>query len=59
MPEEFDEDELESMLDDLDMADFSENEEVGVDAEEAEYNVNAYLGDFYDFCDGYNIWVEI
>lgn len=59
MPEEFDEDELESMLDDLDMADFSENEEVGVDAEEAEDNVNAYLGDFYDFCDGYNIWVEI
>lgn len=59
MPEEFDEDGLESMLDDLDMADFSENEEVGVDAEEAEDNVNAYLGDFYDFCDGYNIWVEI
>ena len=59
MPEEFDEDELESTLDDLDMADFSENEEVGVDAEEARDNVDAYLNDFYDLCDGYNIWVEI
>lgn len=55
MPEALDDDELENTLDELDMADFVENEEIDVDEYEARDNVNAYLADFYDFCDGYNI----
>lgn len=47
-----DDDELEDQLEDIDMA-FSDPEEVDEDL------VDMYLADFYDFCDGCSIWVEM
>lgn len=37
------------------MADFEPDAELDVDEDEARENIDAYLSDFYDFCDGYNI----
>ena len=47
MPDEFDEYELDSKIEEIDMIDNDEDE------------VDYELGDFYDFCDSYDIWVSL
>jgi len=59
LPEEFDEDELEEKINDIDFLDIEPNEEIDLSQEDVEDNWNYELNDLYDFCDAFNIWIEI
>ena len=59
-PEEFDEYDLDEVLEDLDNErdNVLNYEDYDMTYEDVEDDINYYLNDLYDFCDAYNIWVE-
>lgn len=60
-PEEFDEDELEDLYDDINNAlDNMQNaNEYDLSEEDIDDEINYMLNDLYDFCDSMRIWVEM
>ena len=60
-PEEFDESDLDEVLEDIDNErdNLYNYEDYDMDFEDVEDNINYLLNDLYDFCDAFNIWVEI
>lgn len=59
MPDDFDEDELEEKISDIDFLDLEPNDKIDVSQEDIEDNFNYELNDLYDFCDAMNIWIPL
>lgn len=61
MPDKYDEDDLQEDLADIEnQKDNLENyEDYDMTEEDVEDEINYMLDGFYDFCDGYRIWVEL
>lgn len=60
-PDDFDEDELEDMYDDINNAlDNVQNaNEYDLSEEDIEDEINYFLDDLYDFCDALRIWIKL
>lgn len=60
-PEEYDEDDLSDELEDIDneIDNLDNYEEYDMTYEDIEDNINYLLGNLYDFCDAFNIWVAL
>lgn len=60
-PEQFDEYDLDDVLEELDNErdNVLNYEEYDMTYEDVEDNINYQLSNLYDFCDAFNIWVEI
>lgn len=60
-PDDFDEDELEDLYDDINNAlDNVQNaNEYDLSEEDIEDEINYFLNDLYDFCDALKIWIKL
>lgn len=58
-PENFDEDDLDRAIDDVEILDTEPDEEIDVDEYEIEGNFDYELNNLYDLCDGLDIWIPL
>lgn len=58
-PENFDEDDLDRAVDDVEILDTEPDEEIDVDESDIEGNFDYELNNLYDLCDALNIWIPL